>query len=198
MTRNFAEEEKKAVPNPEGMELTKKMLETRTILLSGEINKELAERVIKQLLLLEAESDEPVKIFIDSPGGDADAGFAIYDMIRFIKPKVFTIGMGLVASAASIVLIAVPKDQRLSLPNAHYMIHQPLSSIRGVATDIEIHAQELEKLRNKANKLYAQETGQDVEKVAKDTDRNFWLDGEEAKDYGLVSKIITTRSELDA
>lgn len=194
MTRYLADEKNNAPQDP--MELTKKMLETRTILLSGEINKELAERVIKQLLLLEADNDDPIKVFIDSPGGDADAGFAIYDMIRFIKPQVTTIGMGLVASAASIVLIAVPAERRLSLPNAHYMIHQPLSNIRGVASDIEIHAQEIEKLRVKANKLYAQETGQDVEKVTKDTDRNFWLDAQEANDYGLVSRIIVKREDL--
>jgi ATP-dependent Clp protease protease subunit len=119
------------------------------------------------LLLLEAANKETIKLFIDSPGGDADAGFAIYDMIRFIDVPVITIGMGLIASAASIVLIAVPAENRLSLPNAHYMIHQPLSNIRGVASDIEIHAMEIEKLRKKANKLYAKETGQDEEKVSK-------------------------------
>jgi len=196
MTRTLSEEDKKPQA-PEGMELTRKLLETRTIILAGEINKELAEKVIKQLLLLEAENDQPIKIFIDSPGGDADAGFAIYDMIRFVKPEIITVGMGLVASAASIVLIAVPSERRLALPNSHFMIHQPLSSIRGVASDIEIHAQELEKLRKKANRLYAEETGQDEEKVANDTDRNFWLNAEEAKDYGLISRIISKRSELE-
>lgn len=196
MIRKLSDEDKKPQA-PEGMELTRKLLETRTIILAGEINKELAEKVIKQLLLLEAENDKPIKIFIDSPGGDADAGFAIYDMIRFIKPEVITVGMGLIASAASIILIAVPAERRLALPNSHFMIHQPLSSIRGVATDIEIHAQELEKLRKKANKLYAEETGQDEEKVSRDTDRNFWLDAEEARDYGLVSRIISKRSELE-
>ncbi|MDA3850874.1 MAG: ATP-dependent Clp protease proteolytic subunit [Spirochaetaceae bacterium] len=190
-------EEKPNVPQAQdSMELTKKMLETRTILLCGEINKELAERVIKQLLLLEAANKETIKLFIDSPGGDADAGFAIYDMIRFIDVPVITIGMGLIASAASIVLIAVPAENRLSLPNAHYMIHQPLSNIRGVASDIEIHAMEIEKLRKKANKLYAKETGQDEEKVSMDTDRNFWLDAQEAKAYGLVSRIIKKRKDI--
>jgi ATP-dependent Clp protease protease subunit len=180
----------------ENPDIIQKMLKTRTILLTGEINKELAEKVIKQLLLLEADNDEPIKIFIDSPGGDADAGFAIYDMIRFIKPPVYTIGMGLVASAASIILIAAPKERRIALPNSHYLIHQPLSGIRGVATEIEIHANELEKLRVKINKLIASETGRKEEQISTDTDRDYWMTAEEALDYNLVSKIITTRVEL--
>ncbi|MCF7952995.1 MAG: ATP-dependent Clp protease proteolytic subunit [Spirochaetales bacterium] len=176
--------------------LTERMLETRSILISGEINKELAERVVRQLLLLDAQGKEPIKVFIDSPGGDADAGFAIYDMIRFVGPKVYTIGMGLVASAAAIVLLASPSKQRIALPNSHYLIHQPLSGIRGVATEIEIHARQLEKLRVKVNQLISSETGTALEKVEKDTDRDCWLDAPEAVEYGLVSEIITTMSEL--
>ena len=176
--------------------LVERMMETRTILLSGEINKELAERVIRQLILLESKSDEPIKVLIDSPGGDADAGFAIYDMMRFIKPDVYNIGMGLVASAAAIILLASPKEQRIALPNSHYLIHQPLSGIRGVATEIEIHAKELEKLRAKINKLISDETGRAVEKVEKETDRDYWLNAEEAQEYGLISRIVKSRAEL--
>jgi len=191
------EEEKEEKPN-EGMDpLSHKFLKTRQILLSGEINKASAERVIRQLLVLEADSDvEPIKIFIDSPGGDADAGFAIFDMIRFIKSPVYTIGMGLVASAASIVLIAAPAKNRFGLPNSHYLIHQPLSGIKGVATEIEIHALELEKMRVKINELIAIETGLPVEKISKDTDRDFWMTAPEAKDYNLISKVIVSRKEL--
>ena len=178
--------------------LFQKLLKTRNILLSGEINKPLAERVVRQLLLLEDASDEPVKVFIDSPGGDADAGFAIFDMLRFIKPDVYTIGMGLVASAASIILLASPNERRLSLPNAHYLIHQPLSGMRGVASDIEIHARELEKLRVKINNLISDETGQPLEKVEKDTDRDFWMNADEAIDYGLISKVVKNRKEIGA
>lgn len=177
--------------------LIEKMMETRTILLSGEINKELAERVVRQLILLEAQGDGPVKVFIDSPGGDADAGYAIYDMLRFIKPEVYTIGMGLVASAAAIILLAAPIEKRIALPNSHYLIHQPLSGIRGVATEIEIHAKELEKLRNKINKLISEETGRDLKKVEKETDRDFWMNADEAKKYGLISKIVKHRDELE-
>ncbi len=171
-------------------QLMARMLKTRTILLSGEINKPLAERVVRQLLLLEAEGDDPVKVFIDSPGGDADAGYAILDMIRFIKPEVHTIGMGLVASAGALILLASPKERRIGLPNSHYLIHQPLSGMRGVATDIEIHAKEIERMRERINKLIADETGQDLEKVQKDTDRDFWMNADEAKEYGLISRIV--------
>ncbi|MBI9104796.1 MAG: ATP-dependent Clp protease proteolytic subunit [Spirochaetales bacterium] len=195
-SRRLAEEEKdKKAPEAKD-DLTQKMLETRTILLSGEVNKELAEKVVKQLLLLEAAGDDPIKVFIDSPGGDVDAGFAIFDMMRFVKPEVYTIGMGLVASAGALILLAAPKERRIGLPNSHYLIHQPLSGIRGVATEIEIHANELEKLRVKLNKLIADETGMDLERVELDTDRDYWLNAEESVKYGLISKVITNRSEL--
>jgi ATP-dependent Clp protease, protease subunit len=173
-----------------------RMLKTRTIMLSGEINKDLAEKTIRQLILLEDMGDDPIRIFIDSPGGDADAGYAIFDMIRFVKPKVWTIGMGLVASAAAIIQLASPKEFRIGLPNSHYLIHQPLSGIRGVATDIEIHARELEKLRAKINKLISDETGNPFEQVEKDTDRDFWMNAEEAEKYGLISRIVARREEL--
>lgn len=176
--------------------LYQKMLKTRNILLSGEVNKPLAERVIRQLMLLEDAGDEPVKVFIDSPGGDADAGYAIFDMMRFIKPKVFTIGMGLVASAGAIILLAAPKEQRLALPNSHYLIHQPLSGMRGVATAIEIHAREIERMRQRINKLIAEETGADPAQVEKDTDRDYWMNADEAQGYGLVSRIVRKRNEI--
>ena len=176
--------------------LAGKMLKTRTILISGEINKELADKTIKQLLLMEDANNKPVRIFIDSPGGDADAGYAIFDMIRFIKPEVWTIGMGLVASAAAIIQLAAPKERRLGLPNSHYLIHQPLSGIRGVATDIEIHAKELEKLRGKINHLIADETGIPFEHVEKDTDRDYWMSAAEAVNYGLISRVVKCRDEI--
>ncbi len=191
------EKEKKKDKNGDGpMDFSEKMMETRTILLSGEVNKELAEKVVRQLLLLEAESDDPIKVFIDSPGGDVDAGFAIFDMMRFVKPDVYTVGMGLVASAGALILLASPRDHRIGLPNSHYLIHQPLSGIRGVATEIEIHAKELEKLRKKLNELISSETGQELSKVEKDTDRDYWMNAEEAASYGLISGVISKRDEL--
>ncbi len=180
----------------DGDDLASRLLKSRSVLLSGEINKRLAERVIKQLILLEEAGDDPIRVFIDSPGGDADAGYAIFDMLRFVNPPVVTIGMGLVASAAAIVLLAAPRERRIGLPNSHYLIHQPLSGIRGVATEIEIHARELEKLRAKINQMIAEETGQSLDKVERDTDRDYWLSAEEAQEYGLVSRIIANRSEL--
>jgi len=176
--------------------LAGRMLKTRTILISGEIRKELAEKTIRQLLLLEDSSDDPIRIFIDSPGGDADAGYAIFDMIRFVKPEVWTIGMGLVASAAAIIQIAAPKERRVGLTNSHYLIHQPLSGIRGVATDIEIHARELDKLREKINRLISSETGTPYEQVEKDTDRDYWMSAAEAVKYGLISRVIVNRDEM--
>lgn len=196
VTRHFAGDEEISKDRERRDEIFLRMLRTRTILLSGEVRKELAEKVIKQLLILEEAGNEPIKIFIDSPGGDVDAGFAIFDMLRFVKPKVYTLGMGLVASAGALILLAAPKERRLGLPNSHYLIHQPLSGIRGVATEIEIHAKELEKLRVKLNKLISDETGMTLSQVEKDTDRDYWMNGPEAMEYGLISKVIATRQEL--
>lgn len=193
------EEPEQGEPNTQANEvLIQRMLKTRTILLSGEINKPLAERVVRQLLLLEEQDESPIKVLIDSPGGDADAGYAIFDMMRFVKPDIYTIGMGLVASAGAIVLLAAEKEKRIGLPNSHYLIHQPLSGIRGVATDIEIHANEIEKMRSRINKLISEETGKPLEQVEKDTDRDFWMNAEEARDYGLLSRISKSRAELEA
>jgi ATP-dependent Clp protease protease subunit len=180
------------LPDP----LVEKFMKTRQILLSGEVNKELAEKIVRQLLVLEADSSEPVRVFIDSPGGDVDAGFAIFDMIRFVNMPVYLIGMGLVASAAALILLAVPKERRIALPNSRYLIHQPLSGMKGVATDIEIHAEEIEKLRAKLNELIAGETGKPVDVVMADTDRDYWMNAEEARGYGLVSKIALRRGDI--
>ncbi len=194
---NESEEETKDKSNfadAEAMNI--KFLKTRQILLSGEVNKQLAEKIVRQLLVLEADSDEPIRIFIDSPGGDVDAGYAIFDMIRFVKAPVYCIGMGLVASAGALILLAADKSRRIALPNSHYLIHQPLSGIKGVATDIEIHAKEIQKTRAKINDLISAETGKDLAQVEKDTDRDYWLNAQEAVEYGLVSRIVSKRDEL--
>ena len=190
------EEEETREKNPGSDFLVEKMLKTRNILISGEIRKELAERTIRQLLLLDDMGKESIQVFIDSPGGDADAGFAIFDMIRFVEAPVWAIGMGLVASAAAIIQLACPKERRVGLPNSHYLIHQPLSGIRGVATDIEIHARELDKLREKINRLISGETGMSFEQVEKDTDRDHWMNAEEAVSYGLISRVIQRQNEI--
>ena len=173
-----------------------KLLKTRSLLLSGEINKDSADKLIKDLLVLEAEGNDPVRIFINSPGGDVDAGFAIYDMVRFVTCPVIMIGMGLVASAASLILLAVPAERRIGLPNSSYLIHQPLSEMKGNATDIEIHAMQLEKMKAKINCIIAEATGMSLETVTADTDRDHWLDALEAQKYGLISRVVESRSKL--
>ena len=173
-----------------------RLLKTRSLFLSGEVNKDSADRLIKDLIVLESESNDPVRIFINSPGGDVDAGFAIYDMIRFVSCPVTMVGMGLVASAAALILLAVPAERRVGLPNSSYLIHQPLSQMRGNATEIEIHAQQLEKMKAKLNKIIADATGADLENVTVDTDRDHWLDADQALEYGLISRIAKQRSEI--
>ena len=197
MNKIYLDEEKedtKKIAAPDA--IAEKFLKTRQILLSGEINKELAEKFNKQLLLLEADSNKPVYVYIDSPGGDVTAGFAIYDMIRFVKCPVVLIGNGLIASAAALILLAVPQNMRVGLPNSEYLIHQPLSGMRGTATDIQIHTANVKKTKAKINKIISEATGKDLKKVEADTDRDYWLDADEALEYGLISKIISNRDEL--
>ncbi len=192
------EEEKKdekkenSAPDP----LAEKFLKTRQILLSGEICEELAEKIVRQLLILEADNSDPIYVYIDSPGGDVYAGFAIFDTIRFISAPVYIVGMGLIASAAALILLSVPKERRVGLPHSSYLIHQPSSGMKGVATDIEIHAAELAKTRTKINEIIAEQTGTPLEKVAKDTDRDYWLNAEESVQYGLISRVIEKRADL--
>lgn len=175
----------------------KALLEMRSIFLTGEINKELSHKITQQLVLLShLDSTTPIKVFIDSPGGDVDAGFAIYDMIQFVSAPVTIVGMGLVASAAALIYIAAAKERRLSLPDARYLIHQPMSGMQGVATDIAIHAKELEAIKEKLNRLLSRETGRSYEEISRDTNRDYWLSAQKAQEYGLVTKIITRESEL--
>ena len=194
----FDEEEdakKKAPEMPDP--LTEKFIKTRQIILSGEINKDLAEKIVRQLLILESDdAEKPVYIYIDSPVGDVDAGFAIFDMIRFVSCPVYLIGMGLIASAAALILLAVDKEHRLALPNSRYLIHQPSSGMRGVATDIEIHAKEMERTKAVLNKIISEQTGKSIEQVSADTNRDYWLNSEESVEFGLVSRIINSRKDL--
>ena len=177
--------------------LLQKLMKSRTIVIADEITKQLAQRVLAQLLILEQESPkEDIKIFINSPGGDADAGFAIYDMMRFVKPKVKAICAGVAASAAVIILIGAKKEYRFSLENSRILIHQPSTGVHGTASDIQIEASEILKCREKINKLIAVETGQKVEKVENDTKRNYWMSAEEGIKYGLLNKIVKTLDDI--
>ena len=171
--------------------LTEKSLKSRTIFISGEINQELAEKVCTKLLILEELSDEPIKIFINSQGGHVESADTIHDVIKFIKPKVIMIGTGWVASAGITIYLAAEKENRYSLPNTRYMIHQPLGGFNGPANDIGIEAKEILRARTRINNLISEATNQPIEKVNKDTDRNYWLTSTEALEYGLVNKIIS-------
>lgn len=173
-----------------------KLLKSRTIIISGEINQALAEKVTTQLLILEEMSNDPIKIFINSQGGHVESGDTIHDMIKFVKPKVIMIGTGWVASAGITIYLAADKENRYSLPNTRYMIHQPLGGFNGQATDIGIEAKEILRVRKRINNIISEATGQPIEKVNKDTDRNYWLSAEEALDYGIVKNIISSHSEL--
>lgn len=174
-----------------------KLLQTRSIIISGEITQTLVEKVTTQLLLLQQMGDEPIKIFINSQGGHVEAGDTIHDMIKFVKPRIIMIGTGWVASAGITIYLAADKEDRYSLPNTRYMIHQPLGGVRGPASDIKIEADEIIKMRSRINKLISNGTGQSLEKVEKDTQRNYWLAAQEAKEYGIVNQIITQYTNLD-
>ena len=176
--------------------VVEKLLSSRSLIISGEINQELAEKVATQLLILQEMGDEPIKLFINSQGGHVEAGDTIHDMIKFIKPRVIIIGTGWVASAGITIYLAADKEDRYSLPNTRYMIHQPLGGCQGQATDINIEAKEIVRVRKRINNIISNATGQPLEKVEKDTDRNYWLNAEEAVDYGIVNKIITSYDEL--
>jgi ATP-dependent Clp protease protease subunit len=176
--------------------LMEKLLKSRTILLYGEINQALAEKVCMQLLLLQDSNDSPIKIFINSQGGHVEAGDSIHDMIKFVKPKIITIGTGWVASAGITIYLAAEKENRLSLPNTRYMIHQPLGGVNGQASDIKIEADEIIKMRARINRLISKATGQPLEKVDKDTLRNYWLDTQQGIEYGIVSRVIYSMDDI--
>jgi len=189
------ETEKKEIPIDKN--IAKELFEDRTIIISQEIDHKLTNRIISQLLVLNKKDPKAlIKIFINSPGGSADDGFAIFDMIKFIEAPVKIIAAGLTASAATLIMLAAKKENRLSMPNARLMIHQPMSGVRGTVSDIQITAEEIIKLRERANKIISEETGQPLEKVQVDTDRDFWLSPDEAKKYGLVGKVIKSLSEI--
>jgi len=176
--------------------MDEKLFKSRSITIFGEINDKLARAVTEKLLALSAESDAPISIYISSPGGHVESGDVIYDMIKFIKPTVKVIGTGWVASAATTIFLAAKKENRFSLPNTRFLVHQPSGGSMGDATDIAIQAQQIVKMRARINQLIAMETGQPVERVAKDTDRDYWMTVEEAIEYGIVSKVVRSITEI--
>jgi ATP-dependent Clp protease protease subunit len=177
-------------------QITDRLLEARTVLIHGEVTSRLAQSVTAQLLALSAASDDPITVFLHSEGGHVEAGDSIHDMVQFIRPRVRMVGTGWVASSGVHIYLAVPKEDRFALPNTRFMIHQPMGGARGRASDIQIEAEELLRARERLNRTIAEATGQPFERVAEDTDRNFWMSPEEALTYGLVGKIIRSASEL--
>ena len=168
----------------------------RVVVISEEVSNRLSRRIIPQLLWLDTQSHEPITVLINTPGGTADDGFAIHDMLRFVESPVYAVCVGLTASAGAIILLAAPKEHRLALPNSRIMIHQPAGGARGRTRDIEITAREIARLRSRANALIAKECGKSIEQVEADTNRDKWMTPEEAMEYGLVSKIVTSWKEV--
>ena len=168
----------------------------RTLTLFGEITKDVAQRTAERLLSLSFESDDPITMFIGSPGGHVESGDTIFDMMGYVKPTVRVVGTGWVGSIATHIYLAPEREHRFCLPNTRFLIHQPAGGFGGDATDIEIHAREIVKTRERINRIIAERTGQPLEKVAEDTDRDYWMSAEESLDYGLVGKIVASAGEI--
>ena len=180
----------------QGGSLGEKLFKARTVLVFGQVSDKMAKEVAAQLLALAADSDDPIKVVINSPGGHVESGDTIHDMIRFVTPRVQVIGTGWVASAGALIFLGAEKEDRFCLPNTRFLLHQPMGGVRGPATDIDIEANEIIKMRERLNVIISRETGQPIEQVRRQTDRNFWMSAEEARDYGVVTHIISQMSEL--
>ena len=176
--------------------LENSLFEARQIFIYGEINQKVAKDVSQKLIAMAEKSDDEIVIFINSQGGHVEAGDTIHDMIRFVRPVVKIVGTGWVASAGAHIFVAAERENRYSLPNTRFMLHQPVGGIRGQALDIGIEAREILKMRERLNNVLAERTGQPLEKVQEDTDRNFWMSAKEALEYGLVGKVIESSDLL--
>ena len=179
-------------------ELESRLLKQRKVLIFGAINDKVARDVTGRLLSLATEGDGPIDVFINSPGGHVESGDTIHDMIRFVDGDVpvRVIGTGWVASAGALIFLAGKKQNRVCLPNTRFLLHQPMGGVRGPATDIDIEAREIIKMRERINRIIAHETGQSYEKVTVDTDRNYWMGADEAITYGLVDRVVNTAKDL--
>ena len=174
-----------------------RLLRERIIFMVGPVTDQTANLVVAQMLFLESENpDKDIHLYINSPGGSVSAGMSIFDTMQFIKPDVSTLCMGLAASMGSFLLMAGAKGKRYALPNSRVMIHQPSGGAQGQATDIEIHAREILKTREQLNRIYAERTGQSIEKIRADMERDFFMDPEQSKAYGLIDKVLSRREAL--
>ena len=191
------DDKSKAEPQePQSPPVQKALFKARTVLVFGEVDMKMAERVSAQLLALAAENNDDIKVIINSPGGHVEAGDTIHDMLSFVGPRVKVIGTGWVASAGAHIFLGANKDSRFCLPNTRFLLHQPLGSVRGQASDITIEAEEIIKMRERLNRIIARETGQTYEKILADTERNFWIGAKAAIEYGLVTKVVSNASEV--
>ena len=176
--------------------VAQKLFDARTLVICGEIDSDLTRAVVEQLLALSAASPDDITLYLHSPGGHVEAADTIYDMLAFVRPRIVIVGTGWVASAGAHIYLAVPREQRYCLPNTRCLLHQPMGGAGGRATDLEIEAEEILKMRARLNRIISEQTGQPLKKVEKDTERNFWMTAEAAKEYGLVGKIISSADEL--
>ena len=185
-----------ATPELAQSPVAKALFKSRTVLIFGEIDMKLAERVTAQLLAHAAEGDGDIRVIINSPGGHVESGDTIHDVMRYVGPQVKIIGTGWVASAGAHIFLGADKENRFCLPNTRFLLHQPLGGVRGQASDISIEAEEILKMRERINRVIARETGQPYEKIVRDTERNFWMGAEDAKAYGIVSRIVNRADEV--
>lgn len=198
MFRLEDEEEKPeaAKAEPPTPPVAQALYKSRTVLIFGEVDMKMAERVSAQLLALASESENPIRVILNSPGGHVESGDTIHDMIRFCGPQVKIVGTGWVASAGAHIFLGAKRENRFCLPFTRFLLHQPLGGVRGQASDITIEAEEILKMRERLNREIATETGQPYEKVVADTERNFWIGAEDAVKYGLVGKVVSRADEV--
>jgi len=187
--------EKKA-PDPQSTPIQNALFKSRTVLIFGEVDMKMAERVSAQLLAYAADGDGDIRVIVNSPGGHVESGDTIHDMIRFVSPRVKMIGTGWVASAGAHIFLGAKRENRFCLPFTRFLLHQPLGGVRGQASDITIEAEEIIKMRERLIREIASETGQSYERVVQDTERNFWMGAEEAVKYGLAARVVKTASDV--
>lgn len=190
------EEEDEKTKTPASIPVDRHLFDARTVLITGGITQELARDVTARLFALAQVSADPINVIVSSPGGHVESGDMIHDAIKFIRPRVRILGMGWVASAGALIYISVPKEDRFCTPNTRFLLHQPSGGTGGPATDIEIQAREIIKMRDRLNHLFAVATGQPIERIAKDTDRDYWMSPDEAIAYGLVGSVVTSVDQL--
>ncbi|WP_028481891.1 ATP-dependent Clp protease proteolytic subunit [Pseudovibrio exalbescens] len=178
------------------IQVDKHLFDARTVLITGQITQELAQDVCSRLLALAQVSNDPITVIVSSPGGHVESGDMIHDTIRFIGPEVRILGMGWVASAGALIYVSVPKERRFCTPNTRFLLHQPSGGAGGMATDIEIQAKEILRMRDRLNKIFSEATGQPIERIEKDTDRDYWMSPDEGIEYGLVGKVVNHSSEV--